>query len=76
MSAVDEDYYVLPLRVIRFKLTDATYECLITNLDRDEFPFEVMKELYHLRWNVMTCSALRSKCRVLINAENILNLLI
>lgn len=48
---IDEDYYVLPLRVIRFKLTDDTYECLITNLDRDEFPFEVMKELYHLRWN-------------------------
>ena len=48
---IDEDYYVLPLRVIRFKLTDDAYECLITIMDRDEFPFEVMKELYHLRWN-------------------------
>ena len=48
---IDEDYYVLPLRVVRFKLTDNTYECLITNLDRDEFPFEVMKELHHFRRN-------------------------
>lgn len=48
---IDEDYYDLPLRVIRFKLTDDTYECLVTNLDREEFPFEEMKDLYHLRWN-------------------------
>lgn len=47
---LDQDYYDLPLRVIRLKLTDDTYECLVTNLDRDEFPFDVMKDLYHLRW--------------------------
>lgn len=46
---IDRDYYDFPLRIIRFKLTDDTYECLVTNLDREEFPFEEMKDLYHLR---------------------------
>ena len=46
---IEDDYYDLPLRIVRFKITDDTYECLATNLGREEFPFEVMKELYHKR---------------------------
>ena len=49
---IEDDYYDLPLRIVRFKITEDTYECLATNLSREEFPFEVMKELYHLRWNI------------------------
>lgn len=48
----EDDYYDLTLRIVRFKITDDTYECLATNLGREEFPFEVMKELYHKRWNI------------------------
>ena len=49
---IEDDYYNLPLRIVRFKITDTTYECLVTNLSRDEFPLESMKVLYHLRWNI------------------------
>ena len=49
---IEDDYYTLPLRIVRFKITDTTYECLVTNLSRDEFPLESMKVLYHLRWDI------------------------
>ena len=49
---IEDDCYDLPLRIVRFKITEDTYECLATNLSREEFPFEVMKELYHRRWNI------------------------
>ena len=47
----DNEYYDMDLRVIRFKLTDDTYECLVTNLSEDEISFEEFKDIYHLRWN-------------------------
>lgn len=49
---IEGDYYDIPLRITRFKITDTTYECLVTNLDRNEFPFEMMKEIYHKRWSI------------------------
>lgn len=30
----DKDYYVITFRVVRFKLKDNSYECIITNLDK------------------------------------------
>ncbi len=33
----DDGFYELNLRVVRFKITKETYECLVTNLTRDEF---------------------------------------
>ena len=44
-------FYDVSYRVVRFKL-DGTedYECIITNLPRDEFSSADIKELYHLRW--------------------------
>ena len=39
---------------LRFKITEDTYECIITNLDRDEFSSEEIKHLYHLRWGIET----------------------
>lgn len=50
----DQDYYEMDLRVIRFKITEDTYECLITNLTEDEMKFEEFKEIYHLRWEIET----------------------
>lgn len=46
----DKDYYDLTFRVCRFKITDDTYECLITNLSKEEMPFIKMINLYHYRW--------------------------
>ena len=47
----EHEYYEMKLRVVRFKITEDTYECLITNLGKKKFPPERLKELYHLRWN-------------------------
>ncbi len=56
---IDFDYiskenpeYPMQLRVVRFKISEDTYENIITNLPEDEFPSEEIKALYHLRWNI------------------------
>jgi len=71
--------YEFHTRIVRFKITDDTYECIITNLDRNEFTMEEIKELYHKRWGIETSfrelkyaiglSALHSKKRELIKQE-------
>lgn len=50
----DKDYYVITFRVVRFKLKDNSYECIITNLDKKEFSVDEIKELYHMRWGIET----------------------
>jgi hypothetical protein len=47
-------FYPITFRVVRFKITDDTYETIITNLDSDMFPPPKIKELYHLRWGIET----------------------
>ena len=49
-----DGFYDLKLRVVRFKITEDTYECLVTNLSRDEFGLKDLKEMYHMRWNIET----------------------
>lgn len=44
--------YELAFRIIRFPLNGLTYECIVTNLPRDEFPPERIKELYYARWGI------------------------
>lgn len=51
---IDKDYYEIEYRVVRIKLSDGSYECLITNLSQDEFSIEDLKKIYHLRWNIET----------------------
>ena len=78
----DEDKnvpYEFHTRIVRFKITDDTYECIMTNLSRDEFSIDEIKELYHKRWGIETSfrelkyaiglSALHSKKRELIKQE-------
>ena len=72
-------WYEFHCRIVRFKITDDTYECIMTNLDRDEFTMEVIKELYNKRWGIETSfrelkyaiglNALHSKKRKLIQQE-------
>lgn len=46
------DTYKLSFRVVRFKISDNSYECLVTNLPSDEFSPSRLKELYFARWGV------------------------
>ena len=71
--------YEFHTRIVRFKITEDTYECIVTNLSREEFSKEELKELYHKRWGIETSfrelkyainlSALHSKKRELIKQE-------
>ena len=49
-----EGFYEMNLRVVRFKITDDTYECLVTNLTGDEFNLAELKKMYHMRWDIET----------------------
>ena len=42
----------LSFRVVRFPLSDSSYECIVTNLPADEFPPERIKETYFSRWGI------------------------
>ncbi len=46
------DDYPIRFRLVRVKLPDGSFECLVTNLPRDKFPPKKLKKLYHLRWGV------------------------
>ena len=50
------EFYEMNLRVLRFKITEDTYECLVTNLTEEEMSTEEFKDIYHLRWNVIPIS--------------------
>ena len=47
-----DDTYDISFRVVRFKLSDDTYECLVTNLPREEFDIQKLKLLYFSRWSI------------------------
>lgn len=75
----DTSFYDFECRVVRFKIAEDTYECIVTNLDKDEFSMLDIKELYHLRWEIETSyrelkydldlNTLHSKKRNLIEQE-------
>ena len=47
-------FYYLPFRIARFKISDSSYETVITNLDETEFPADELKRLYGMRWGIET----------------------
>lgn len=47
-------FYEMKMRIVRFPISENTYECIITNLPPDTFPAEAVKELYHMRWGIET----------------------
>ena len=49
-----ESPFRMTYRVVRFKITEDTYETVITSLDRDTFPPEKIKKLYGMRWGIET----------------------
>ena len=46
------DTYELSFRIVRFPISDSTYECIVTNLPRGEFQAERIKTLYNSRWGI------------------------
>ena len=46
------DTYDLTFRIVRFPLSDSSYECIVTNLPSEEFPPERIKLLYYSRWAI------------------------
>lgn len=46
--------YNLKFRVIRFRISEDSYEVILTNLDKENFPPAVIKELYRKRWGIET----------------------
>lgn len=49
----DDPYYPVSYRIVRFRI-DSGYEAIITNLPRDQFSPEEIRDLYHLRWGIET----------------------
>ena len=47
-------FYKLSFRVVRFRISKDTFETVLTNLDKDMYPVEKLKELYASRWGVET----------------------
>jgi len=48
------NFYAISFRIVRFKISDNTYETIITNLDANEFSADMIKEIYHMRWGIET----------------------
>lgn len=44
----------LQLRVLKFPISEDSYEYIITTLPSYAFPLNKIKELYHMRWNIET----------------------
>ena len=47
-------FYELNFRMVRFQISDDSYETLLTNLDADKYPPEELKMLYAARWGIET----------------------
>ena len=46
------DTYDLSFRIVRFPISEDTWECIVTNLLEDEFPLEKIKLIYFARWAI------------------------
>lgn len=47
-------FFNLKFRLVRFQIAPDKYEVVITNLDKDNFPPQKLKELYARRWGIET----------------------
>ena len=46
--------YYLPFRIVRFPISENSFEVVITNLDPENFSSEELKRLYGMRWGIET----------------------
>lgn len=54
LPARNRGLFHLPFRIVRFQITNNTYETVVTNLDTEQFPPAKLKELYAMRWGIET----------------------
>lgn len=54
LDQLKNKFYPMVFRVVRFRISEDTYETIITNLDTNNFPSEKIKNLYHMRWGIET----------------------
>ncbi len=47
-------FYELNFRIVRFPISEAIYETVVTNLDEDRYPAIEIKKLYASRWGIET----------------------
>ncbi len=47
-------FYPISFRVVRFKISEDSYETIITNLSKEEFTPKMLKMIYHMRWGIET----------------------
>ena len=47
-------FYNLSFRIVRFPISNTSFETVLTNLDAAAFPPENLKELYAMRWGIET----------------------
>ena len=47
-------FYHLPFRILKIKLSEDTYETILTNLPAETFSFSEIKKLYSMRWGIET----------------------
>ena len=47
-------FYELSFRIVRFKISDDSFETIITNLEQQSFPVSELKQLYAMRWGIET----------------------
>lgn len=45
-------FYNLRFRIVRFKISEDTYETVLTNLDKEQYSPSELKELYASRWGI------------------------
>ena len=48
------EFFTLDFRVVRIAISEDSYEMLVTNLPKEEFPKEEIKKLYAMRWGIET----------------------
>ena len=60
------EMYELHLRIVRVQLSEDSYEILLTNLGREEFAEESLKEIYSSRWGIEV-EYLKLKYRIGLN---------
>lgn len=47
-------FYELGFRIVRFQMTNDSYETVLTNLDTTKYPPDKIKRLYAMRWGIET----------------------
>ncbi|MBQ7469861.1 MAG: IS4 family transposase [Pseudobutyrivibrio sp.] len=50
----DAQFFELYFRIVRFKVNENLYETVLTNLNKNDYTPEKLKELYNSRWGIET----------------------